>query len=254
MPYSSVTMSGTLIRNVRALYELGLRQQIAGNVLRYGINGYTDHAFSAYIIAVAAVESFVNETLMDQSAENRTCGSALWKLRRNWLERLELRDKMIILGQLLFGKSLDPSAQPLQDFNLLLKVRNECVHYKCGAPPKFMEEFIRRDIALTSRIRKLNPETRLSQPWASDLSCTEGIRWAHNTCCKVVQVIVASIPVSEEQYNVRGVSLIASLDDFKILHSRAVTLAGNYGDITEDQVHAYFHNLGLDPKSGTGDA
>jgi len=243
--YISVTISGTLVATVRTLYDLGCRQALTGKVLRKGVNNYTDYALAAYITAVAAVEAFVNEALLGGPAQVLTRGSAIWSLRREWLDKLELRDKMILLTQLLFGYSLDPSRQPLQDFVLLLKVRNQVVHYRTGPPPKFLKEFITRDIALDSQTKKAHPE--LAQVLAFDMGCTEGIRWAHNASSRIVHDLVSSIPIDEAVYLERAASSIAQIENFRFLHAHASESARNFFEITDADARSLYAELGLDP-------
>ena len=217
--------------------------------MRSGLNAYSAHALAAYVIAVAATEAFVNETLASQMVRAFTRGSALWHMRADWLERLELRDKIILITELVFGKALDSGAQPLQDLILLLRVRNEVVHYKFGDPPNFMNEFVRRGIALTSQARNDDPEIKLSQPWALDLSCTEGNRWAHNTCCRIVHAVVDNIPIDEGEYQRRRASSVTGLDAFHFIHSHCQSLAGNFAEISDSDARELYRSLGLEPDS-----
>jgi hypothetical protein len=243
--YVSTTISGTLISTVRKLYDLGCRQALTGRVLREGTNNYTDFALAAYVTAVAAVEAFVNESLLADVVEWMTRGSPIWRLRRDWLEKLELRDKMILTTQLLFGHALDPSRQPLQDFVLLLKVRNQVVHYKTGAPPRFLNEFVTRDIALGSQTKKAHPE--LAHVFAWDMGCTEGIRWAHNTSCRMVHELVASIPIDETVYLERAATSITEIENFRFLHASAAGSASNFFEITDADARGMYSALGLNP-------
>ena len=241
--YVSTTISGTLIDTVRTLYDLGCRQALSGKVLREETNNYTDFALAAYITSVAAVEAFVNESLLAEQIEWITRGSAIWRLRRDWLEKLELRDKIILVAQLLFGRSLDPGRQPMQDFVLLLKLRNEIVHYKTGAPPKFLNDFVVRGIAIGSEAKKRHPE--LAQVLAWDMGCTEGIRWAHNTCVLMVHELVAAIPIDDDTYRERGVSSITEIDNFRFIYESAATSASNFVAISGADTLALYTSLGL---------
>ncbi len=116
--------------NVRTLYLLGLEQSLSNKVVRFGINSYTHHAPPAYISAVASVESFVNQTLLGVVAKDSFDDLPLWLLEPDWVEKLELKQKLVIIPQLLFGQTFKKGTQPLQDMNTLLKIRNDLVHYK----------------------------------------------------------------------------------------------------------------------------
>ncbi len=246
--FATVTISGDLIENVRALYQLAVREISRGRVSQHGLNAYTDYALSSYILCVAAVEAFVNEALLSDQVAWITGGSALWRLRREWLERLELRDKLILVTQLLFGEALDPGKQPLQDFVLLLKVRNEVVHYKRGAPPKFINEFVARGLALSARFREEHPDAPLAQPWAWDLQCTEGIRWAHNTACRIAQDLAARVPAELDEYTKRHGEAIAKLEDFQFLRDSLRSQVANFEELSELAARSLFRSLGVDPE------
>src|SRR6266581_2915576 len=75
-----VTISGNLIRHVRQLYDKALEFLSSGNVMRQGINGYTPDAPVAYIVAVVAVEAFVNEALLSGFAKSAYNNSVLWTM------------------------------------------------------------------------------------------------------------------------------------------------------------------------------
>lgn len=63
---------------------------------------------------VASVEAFVNEVFLGSMAQSFMRGSPLWSLSEDWLEKVELREKLILVPQLLFGQSLLRGEQPYQ--------------------------------------------------------------------------------------------------------------------------------------------
>jgi hypothetical protein len=165
----------------------------SGKVVKYGINGYSHHALSAYIMAVAAVEALVNEAFLSQGPRMMMEGSPLKNLPTNWAEKLELGVKLILVPQLLFGKSFHRDTPPYQDMALLIRIRNDLVHYKMGGtPPKYIKPLEERGIILPSRSTEQGIDVDF--PWPSKLSCSEGVRWAHNTACATVETLVKFIP------------------------------------------------------------
>ena len=103
--------------------------------------------------------------------------AALWKLDQAWVEKLELRAKLVLVPHLLFGKTFDRGQRPYQDLSLLVRVRNEFVHYKMSdLAPKFVGELQAKGVALRA------PRAREGADyiWLHQLCSTEGIRWAHN--------------------------------------------------------------------------
>jgi hypothetical protein len=246
--YTTVTISGDLLSTVRTLWRMGVAGASTGKVSHHGLNVYTEHALAAYVTAVAAVEAFVNESFLETRGR-WIHKSALWELRADWLERLELQEKLFLITHLQLGKASHRGEQPLQDFLLLARVRNEVVHYKYGPPPKFINEFLQRRIAMSISLRDKMRERgeELHQPWAWDMSCTEGIRWAHNASCRMVQTLVDTIPLDEDTLAQRGLAKTATLEDFKFMHSAFKGLVSGFREITDAEARALFLSLNLNP-------
>ena len=179
----SVTVSTNLIYHVRQLYEASLNYLASKHGVRYGINGYTDHALPAYVMAVAAVEAYVNEAFLSDLSRMVFKESALWELPTDWIEKLDLPIKLVLVPYYLFGKSFARDRQPYQDMILLIRVRNIFVHYKMtSTPPGFLQALDDRRISLVAP----QVPTGGDFAWAHKLSSSEGIRWAHNTACNIV--------------------------------------------------------------------
>ena len=179
------TVSGSLINHVRMLYEMAMLDLFSEEQKPTEINGYSKHVLPGYIIILAAVEAFINEVFLDISAEVEMKEAPLWKFPREWIEKIEISKKVILIPQLLFNKSLERDKQPFQDFALVVKIRNDLVHYKLREnPPKYIKDLDQRGILLKS-------PAIVDYPWPNKLSCSEGIRWAHNTACQLVTEIVS---------------------------------------------------------------
>jgi len=211
-----MTISGDLIAYVRSAFIRGLDYAITSDTVRQGINAYTPiEAYPAYITAVASVEAFLNEQLLSPIAQAIYPKSCLWGIH-NRIDNLSIQTKTILVPQLLFGRSLDNSTQPAQDFGLLVRVRDDLVHYKMKQKaPKYLADLSQRRIALTSEQVHSGGQ---DYAWPHKLSSTEGIRWAHNTACKVVHKVVECIP--EPHKDVLG------------------SLATNFQEIREEDVQA----------------
>jgi len=189
----SISVSPDFIFHVRKIYDLALEDITSGKVVRYGINGYSHYALPAYIMAVAAVEAFVNEAFLSQIHRTMMKESPLMNLPKDWTEKLELGMKLILVPQLLFGKSFPRDAPPYQDMALLIRIRNDLVHYKMGStPPKYIKPLAERGIILTAPSAEEGFDADFL--WPSKLSCSEGVRWAHNTACETVEALVKFIP------------------------------------------------------------
>ncbi len=175
---------------------MALEDVTSGKVVKHGINGYSNHALPAYIMAVASVEAFINEVFLSQVYRMTIRESPLMNLPKDWTEKVELGVKLILVPQLLFGESFPRDAQPYQDMAMLIKIRNALVHYKMGStPPKYIKPLEQRGIMLTSFGTKQGIHTA----WIHKLSCSEGIRWAHNTACETVKALITFIPENSKE-------------------------------------------------------
>ena len=222
------TISANLIYHVRLHYEQALKQIVSGNVVRYGINGYTDHSIPSYILAVATVEAFVNESLLSQWSKLISKESPLWNLSKDYLENLELANKLIIFPELLFQKSFLRNAQPYQDMAILIKIRNTFVHYKMKyEAPKFIKDLDEKRITLKSN----KQDNNVDFAWAHKLSSSEGIRWAHNTACNVIQTLARYAP------------------EDRLKNDPMLSLAKNFTIIPDEYPIEWFRKNGCDPDS-----
>lgn len=83
------TISGQLIGQVEHWFHEALKYLTSGKVSVHKDikNGYSIMALPAYIVAVAAVEAFTNESYLSPIAHTLLKGSSLYELRDDWLER-----------------------------------------------------------------------------------------------------------------------------------------------------------------------
>jgi hypothetical protein len=227
-------ISFELIKRVREFYTMAY-QEISSNERKQATpdNGNTDYAIPSYILSVAAVEAFVNESfialgwdflkgtswvklsqdeigeLSKKSLRNRRC-IRLTKARPTvvlshdeidkFRERKRLGDKLIQFPKLAFDQDVfNRGLPPFQDMNRLIKVRDAFVHYKMKLEPEderiegIFDYLVKKGIALKSP----NDSNRF---WADDLRTIEGIRWAHNTALKIIKDIVdAAIKTNRHQ-------------------------------------------------------
>lgn len=190
------TISGLLIAHVRKILADSIKEVLTENVARHGTNAAARFGLSAYVLAVASVEAVMNEAFLGHMAQSAYQTSPLWGLGKRWVENLELGQKVLFVPQLLFNQTLDPTAQPYQDFKTLLRVRNDIVHYKRkDKPPKYVGPLSDRGIALTAD----EPE-RSDYSWTDKLSSTHCILWAHNTACETVLALEELTPKDKPSY------------------------------------------------------
>ena len=222
----AVTISSEFINHVRQILWLCLDEAKTGKGVRLGINGYSFHALPAYYSAVAAIEAFINESLLGQSARILTKDSPLWNLPADWLEKLDIGIKLVLVPQLLFGRTFKRNAQPYQDMTLLIRIRNDLIHYKMsGRIPRYLSYLDDRGITLRSPRAK---DSKVDYVWPHKLSCTEGVRWAHNTVCETVSSLV---------------SFAADNADW-LMHT-----APAFKPISEGDITTWYLSQGIDPAS-----
>lgn len=157
-----------------------------------GYNWHTDHALAAYVLAVASVEAFINEVFVGPPVLARQGQTVAGPLDiEGDLEGLDLRTKLVLLPQLAFGKTLSRDRQPYQDMAMLIKARNDLVHYKMrDRAPKYVAQLLQRGIALVPERDLCDPAGHLfGAAWTRVISTVEGIRWAHNTACATVMAL-----------------------------------------------------------------
>ena len=220
---ASTSLSQDFIRNVRHLYDQALDQLVSGKVIRQGINGYTWHAAPAFVSAVAAIEAFLNEATLGPSSKLVLSDAPLWMLEKKWIQHLEIRQKLMLVPYLLFNQTFRRDAQPYQDLDTLVRIRNDVVHYKMsGARPPYLADLQARKIAL----RSPGPVDGLI--WIHAISSSEAIRWANNTASRMVKALVDFMPEEERPH------LMADL-------------AVNFKEIAEEPAMARLAAAGKDP-------
>ncbi len=209
---STITISGTLMLHVRQMYISAVENFQPDYYPRKGINFGTSHGIAAYVVAVEAIEAFLNETFMVLSRPYIK-EAQLWKLSRRELEALDkksLKKRINQIPQLLVGKSLPPANAAVQEMKLLIDVRNKLVHYKMDEEwHDFMETFLQRNIGLNA----LEPIGY--EPWPEILNTSEGIRWANNTASEMAIALYQLLP--DEYRNFQH-----QIENFKIIDDSLV--------------------------------
>jgi hypothetical protein len=195
---ATATISGDLIANVRLLLLEAWKEMVGGTGLRHGINGSTKFALPAFIVTVAAVEAFLNESFLSDMNNMLVKGTGLDVVSREWIEERDLLIKLVLVPYLTTGKTLSQAEQPYQDMKLLVRLRNDLVHYKMGGRPHYVRDLAQRGIAI--RVPAAEEEAGGGpMPWVDRVSTSEGIRWAYNTACATVHAVVALMPPSLQE-------------------------------------------------------
>jgi hypothetical protein len=175
------SISSDLIQYLRDLYATAFCEIVIKNCDLENINGFTRHAIPAYFVATTAVESFLNEIFLSPAGrvffKNISEDVNYWE----WLEKIELPNKLIHIPQLLLGRTFDTSMKPYQDMRLLITLRNELVHFKMEfKEPNSVKDLQQKKIALKE----------IGSSWVHNVSSLRGIWWAHNTVCATIKEII----------------------------------------------------------------
>jgi len=198
--------------------------------VRIGINAAAlpQMSLPAYVLAVAAVEALVNEICVAEHNWIFTRSSPFWRQNRRRRERMPIRDKLLTVPRVLYGKTFDENAQPYEDMVRLVEIRNELMHYKMRAVyPEEVRWLAGEGIALPY----LGGDETV-HAWPDLLSCTEGIRWAHATACRTAQELAG---------------FIAS----KLGEQRVEPYVRCFREIPESAVREWYKSKGLDPDQQT---
>jgi hypothetical protein len=178
----AVSISSDLITYLRNLYVTAFTEIVMKDGDSENLNGFTQHALPAYIIATSAVEAFINEMFLSPAGRlffrNVSDDNKYWE----WLEKVDLPYKLILIPQLLLGHTFATDRQPYQDMKMLIKLRNELIHYKMPfTEPSFVKDLKQKKIALDE----------VGTTWTHNVSSLKGIFWAHNTICATIQEIIS---------------------------------------------------------------
>jgi len=85
------------------------------------INTIDKYSRIVIIFCALSLEAFINDYAID-----RTSKSYL----ENYLDKLDLHSKWVVIPRLLTGHQLDTGSQPMEDLDWLIKQRNKLVHFK----------------------------------------------------------------------------------------------------------------------------
>jgi hypothetical protein len=189
-PNRTESISYDLIASIRYTYSLA-PQVRATHPLK------TPFAFQTYIVACAAVESFVNEmflsewslAVLDAVFHKRISRTQVKKNQWNFAKRI------LELPRAYFGKTLNEADSPYRDMKYLIALRNDIVHYEMSFEDSPNQQDLLQylqDIGVTAG----DPEDR----WTDQVTTLNGMRWAHNTACGTIKAIVRLAPTGKIFY------------------------------------------------------
>lgn len=182
----SITISGFLIGNARQAYERCVKDRLSGKVFTTVDNNLSSHAIDVYILSVTALEAFINEVCFGGPKISMINGTPA---PRDLIEDLEIRKKYYLLPLLLWGKTYEREVRPYQDFEMLVRIRNDLIHYKMrgyqrGKEPKYFNVLAARGALLTS------PHSDADFAWVFKIFNSKGALWAYNTTCQMAKELL----------------------------------------------------------------
>ena len=139
-----------------------------------GINFYHSSLFYTPVIAINLWEYLLNSAFQnDFVLDNTIFGEA-----KEALDKWDIKTKTLVYPKLLLNKEILKKNESLwQDFQLILKIRNEIIHYKNSfyeGPAKEVEQLRRKQ--LTVRKREF-----VYLDWPIEIATTEFARFCVNT-------------------------------------------------------------------------
>lgn len=79
------------------------------------------YAIIAIIFSALSLEAYINHYAITKLSKNYL---------KDYLDKLDLLSKWIIIPRIVTGKQLDPGLTPVQDLSWLITLRNKMAHYK----------------------------------------------------------------------------------------------------------------------------
>jgi len=177
------TISGTLLGQARAACNRCVADGKSGLVFTTKDNNYSTHAMSVYILSVATAEAFMNEVVF---LSHHWKHDAKSKALLEEIIEMDPLQKCSELPVKLWGKELEKSRPPYQDFYHLMKIRNEITHYRME-PSKFAKDYLQY---LGDRKVLLGTPDQFGFGHLDPVLNTKAAEWAYNTACRVAKQLI----------------------------------------------------------------
>ncbi|MBA7561621.1 hypothetical protein ES708_03260 [subsurface metagenome] len=178
------TISGTLLGQAKAACNICVAEGKSGLVFATKDNNYSTYAMNVYFLSVATAEAFMNEVVFlnhhwKHDAKSKALLEEITEIESPLQKYSELPVK-------LWGKELDKSRPPYQDFYHLVKIRNEITHYRME-PSKFAKDYLQY---LGDRKVLLGTPGQFGFGHLDPVLNTKAAEWAYNTVCRVAKQLI----------------------------------------------------------------
>ena len=157
-----------------------IRDRLAGRYLANADNNLSWHALMTFVMSAAALEALINELYFMYS---------FWpsnppKPELASLSEKKVRQKYLDLPSYLWGKTYDQKNSPYRDFDVLVDIRNEFMHYEMGLSPdartQRIDAYLRGHGLLFYNDQPYNYLVGMPQYFNA-----KAATWAHNTACQM---------------------------------------------------------------------
>jgi hypothetical protein len=138
------------------------------------------------ILVAASLEAFINEYIdsksrkLSRKSDHREMARLLNKLTE---EKIELKLKWQLVPQIIWQKQFSQDQKPWQDFDVLIRLRNDLLHYKGQLHPRdYVPKYLGQVVHLLSKYEE--PVCDLSgrsDDWVDRICNYEVAKWAYNT-------------------------------------------------------------------------
>lgn len=171
-------------------------------------NFYSPKFLDVFILSTTSLEAFINERIaisleickrrlsLNDPVNLDTVDSDLLHVKiLNRMIRASLREKYLKIPQLLWNNKFDVTKYPFHDFELLVKIRNDIIHYKMpfyderNLDPPWAKELFSKGLFLSEPV--IVPPDPLPNEnkriWIDEICTLKAARWAHNTTCTIIK-------------------------------------------------------------------
>jgi hypothetical protein len=193
-------VSDTMVTYTQSLIHSAL------NSIKYA-ESYPQDTQITIILSTLAVEAFMNELGNVNSFVPKEELSPSLMLSASILDELEknnaqIRLKLMVSHYALTGELIDKGAQPYQDFDLLVDIRNALVHPK---PIRFSQQDVENDRQhkfvqqLVSRKVIVPPNDGSTKSWRKYILQPPVAHWAYSVATSIILDLIDKIPSKLEK-------------------------------------------------------
>ncbi len=171
-------------------------------------NFYSPKFMDIYILSTTALEAFINERIaisleickrrlaLNDPVNRNIVDDDIFHVKiLKKIKKENLRDKYLKLPQLLWHTTFDKNKSPFRDFEFLVDIRNDIIHYKMpfydeeNLEPSWAKELSPKGFFLQEPVI-IPPKPLLYEKkriWIEEICTLKGARWAHNTTCAIIK-------------------------------------------------------------------